>query len=394
MCNYYPLTASLTLFAHILQNPSLPTALSDIALMNAVTSVLGHSFQRTSAKAITTMAIFKEITRVAAQAVARAQGSAGVLGLGLAIPGGVKEPLGKATLDGLRRSDRVVVGPGTYAGVAAQLTPESASPESSTSHGMDVATRPFCSSSCAPPTPGSSSESIAPSSGRSPELSQLASIFDSSPGESVASQKLSNLMHIDLSNPVQAQQLLYIKAKRREQEQRLQREQLQQQQQQNRNENQRPTRTDAPPHLPGMAILPAYSPSFSDIPSPNDLSRFDFSIPSTEPNASLSTASASNPLKASNARTSSEPTTYPWQGSNPFAFATESTQSPTGDLQGNDNLNPNSMEGSPSQDFDFNSMGGMEGMDMGFGGFEQQIGFDAPMAFQWDLADIWNTGGR
>ncbi|KFX86018.1 hypothetical protein V490_09269, partial [Pseudogymnoascus sp. VKM F-3557] len=75
MCNYYPLTASLTLFANILQNPSAPTATTDLALMNRVTHIVGHNFSSScNPKAAIHLEIFKEIIRTAAQFVARARG--------------------------------------------------------------------------------------------------------------------------------------------------------------------------------------------------------------------------------------------------------------------------------------------------------------------------------
>lgn len=75
MCNYYPLTASLTLFANILQNPSAPTATTDLSLMNRVTRILTDSFASScNPKAALHVDIFKQIIRTAAQFVARAHG--------------------------------------------------------------------------------------------------------------------------------------------------------------------------------------------------------------------------------------------------------------------------------------------------------------------------------
>lgn len=74
MCNYYPLTASLTLFANILQNPSAPTALSDLALMHCVTSILINNFTSASnPRSAIHLQIFKQIIRVAAQFAAKAR---------------------------------------------------------------------------------------------------------------------------------------------------------------------------------------------------------------------------------------------------------------------------------------------------------------------------------
>ena len=75
MCNYYPLTASLTLFANILQNPSASTAAADLSLMNRVTRILVDSLSSScNPKAAIHLKIFKEIIRTAAQFVARARG--------------------------------------------------------------------------------------------------------------------------------------------------------------------------------------------------------------------------------------------------------------------------------------------------------------------------------
>ncbi|OBT66534.1 hypothetical protein VE03_03670 [Pseudogymnoascus sp. 23342-1-I1] len=75
MCNYYPLTASLTLFANLLQNPTAPTATTDLALMNRVTCILVDSFASScNPKAALHVDIFRQIIRTAAQFVARARG--------------------------------------------------------------------------------------------------------------------------------------------------------------------------------------------------------------------------------------------------------------------------------------------------------------------------------
>ena len=42
MANWYPLTASLTLFANILQTPAAPTAPADLALMISVVDIISQ----------------------------------------------------------------------------------------------------------------------------------------------------------------------------------------------------------------------------------------------------------------------------------------------------------------------------------------------------------------
>ncbi len=75
MCNYYPLAASLTLFANILQNPLAPTAIPDIALMHCVTSILTSNYSAASSpRSSVHLQIFKEILAVATQFVAKARG--------------------------------------------------------------------------------------------------------------------------------------------------------------------------------------------------------------------------------------------------------------------------------------------------------------------------------
>jgi len=75
MCNYYPLTASLTLFANILQNPTAPSAITDLALMHCVTTILTSNFSSASnPRSIIHLQIFKQIIRVAAQFAAKARG--------------------------------------------------------------------------------------------------------------------------------------------------------------------------------------------------------------------------------------------------------------------------------------------------------------------------------
>ncbi|KFY26380.1 hypothetical protein V493_04121 [Pseudogymnoascus sp. VKM F-4281 (FW-2241)] len=75
MCNYYPLTASLTLFANILQNPSDPSAITDLTLMNRVTRIVADSFASScNPKSAIHFEIFKQIVRTAAQFAARARG--------------------------------------------------------------------------------------------------------------------------------------------------------------------------------------------------------------------------------------------------------------------------------------------------------------------------------
>lgn len=75
LCNYYPLTASLTLFANILQNPTSPSSITDIALMNCVTRILANNISSAAnPKAVIHLQIFKEIIRVAATFAAKARG--------------------------------------------------------------------------------------------------------------------------------------------------------------------------------------------------------------------------------------------------------------------------------------------------------------------------------
>lgn len=74
-CNYYPLAASLTLFANILQNPTAPSALPDIALMHCVTSILTTNFSAASnPRSSIHLEIFKQILSVAVNFVAKARG--------------------------------------------------------------------------------------------------------------------------------------------------------------------------------------------------------------------------------------------------------------------------------------------------------------------------------
>lgn len=75
MCNYYPLTASITLFANILQNPTAPSATSDIALMHCVSTILARNFSSPSSpRYLIHMQMFKELIRIAAVAAAKARG--------------------------------------------------------------------------------------------------------------------------------------------------------------------------------------------------------------------------------------------------------------------------------------------------------------------------------
>lgn len=75
MCNYYPLAASLTLFANVLQNPTAPSAVPDIALMHCVTSILTTNFSAASnPRSSVHLQIFKQILSVAAEFVAKARG--------------------------------------------------------------------------------------------------------------------------------------------------------------------------------------------------------------------------------------------------------------------------------------------------------------------------------
>lgn len=75
MCNYYPLSASLTLFAHLLATPHSPTALSDLSLMNCVTSILSTSFAATTnPRGNLHLQLFKEVCSIAASVVAKARG--------------------------------------------------------------------------------------------------------------------------------------------------------------------------------------------------------------------------------------------------------------------------------------------------------------------------------
>lgn len=70
MVDYYPLTASLTLFANILQNPRDPQALSDIELMKSVTTFLSGFFDDKSyLESTLVIKIFLEVNRLAAEYV-------------------------------------------------------------------------------------------------------------------------------------------------------------------------------------------------------------------------------------------------------------------------------------------------------------------------------------
>ena len=66
-----------TLFANILQNPTSPTAVPDIALMHCVTSILTTNFSAASnPRSSIHLEIFKQILSVAANFVAKARGEA------------------------------------------------------------------------------------------------------------------------------------------------------------------------------------------------------------------------------------------------------------------------------------------------------------------------------
>jgi hypothetical protein len=72
MALYYPLSASLVLFANILSNPRDQHAASDIHLMNLITSFITHSVQPgTSFAATPTLSLFKELYSIATRLVAR-----------------------------------------------------------------------------------------------------------------------------------------------------------------------------------------------------------------------------------------------------------------------------------------------------------------------------------
>lgn len=78
MVDYYPLTASLTLFANILQNPLDPQALEDITLMKSVTDFLSNFFDdKDSLESSIVIKTFLEVNQLAAQHVEkmRKQGS-------------------------------------------------------------------------------------------------------------------------------------------------------------------------------------------------------------------------------------------------------------------------------------------------------------------------------
>lgn len=69
---YYPLSASLVLFANILSNPQDQHAASDIHLMNVIISFITHSVQPgTSFAATPTLHLAKELYGIAARLVAR-----------------------------------------------------------------------------------------------------------------------------------------------------------------------------------------------------------------------------------------------------------------------------------------------------------------------------------
>ncbi|MCJ1399994.1 hypothetical protein MMC11_003197 [Xylographa trunciseda] len=69
---YYPLSASLVLFANILSNPQDQHAASDIYLMNLITSFITHSVQPGTSFADTpTLSMFKELYSIATRLVAR-----------------------------------------------------------------------------------------------------------------------------------------------------------------------------------------------------------------------------------------------------------------------------------------------------------------------------------
>lgn len=72
MTLYYPLSASLVLFANILSNPQDQHAASDIQLMELITSFVTHFVQPgTSFAATPTLRLFKELHSIAARLVAR-----------------------------------------------------------------------------------------------------------------------------------------------------------------------------------------------------------------------------------------------------------------------------------------------------------------------------------
>ena len=69
---YYPLSASLILFANILSNPQDQHAASDVHLMNVITSFITHSVQPgTSFVTTPTLHLVKELYSIAARLVAR-----------------------------------------------------------------------------------------------------------------------------------------------------------------------------------------------------------------------------------------------------------------------------------------------------------------------------------
>lgn len=72
MALYYPLSASLVLFANILSNPQDQHAASDIHLMNLITSFITRSVQPgTSFAATPTLSLFKELYSIAKRLVAK-----------------------------------------------------------------------------------------------------------------------------------------------------------------------------------------------------------------------------------------------------------------------------------------------------------------------------------
>lgn len=85
MALYYPLSASLILFANILSNPQAQhqnqhaTAASDIHLMNQLTSFIAQSVQPgTSFAATPTLGMFRELYGIATRLVAKVHTSAHV----------------------------------------------------------------------------------------------------------------------------------------------------------------------------------------------------------------------------------------------------------------------------------------------------------------------------
>jgi hypothetical protein len=67
MLLYYPLSGFLTLFANILQNPQDSQVVSDLKLMDLVTSYFSPQMAQVSQLSATAALIFREVVNVAAE---------------------------------------------------------------------------------------------------------------------------------------------------------------------------------------------------------------------------------------------------------------------------------------------------------------------------------------